>query len=48
MELYYSSAIITKIKINNVIEIRTGQKFNLTVIDIDNDYLAFDLFVLCF
>ena len=48
MELYHSSAIIKKNKINNAIEIRTGKKFNLTVIDIDNVYLAFDLFVLCF
>ena len=47
MELYYSSAIIRKNKINNAIEIRTGKKFNLTLIDIDNVYLAFDLFVLC-
>ena len=46
--LYHSSAIIKTNKINNSIEIRTGQKFNLTVIDIDNVYLAFDLFVLCF
>ena len=48
MELYHSSAIIKKNKINNAILIRTGKKFNLTVIDIDNVYLAFDLFVLCF
>ena len=47
MELYHSSAIIKKNKINNAIEIRTGKKFDLTVIDIDNVYLAFDLFVLC-
>ena len=48
MELYNSSAIIKKNTINNAIEIRTGKKFNLTIIDIDNVYLAFDLFVLCF
>ena len=48
MELYHSAAIIKKNKINNAIEIRTGKKFNLTVIDIDNVYLSFDLFILCF
>ena len=48
IKLYHSSAIIKKNKINNGIEIRTGKKFNLTVIVIDNVYLAFDLFVLCF
>ena len=31
MELYHSSGIITKNKINNAIENRTGKKFNLTV-----------------
>ena len=48
MELYLSSAIIKINKINNAIEIRTRKKFNLTVIDIDNVYVAFDLLVLCF
>ena len=48
MELYNLSAIIKKNTTNNAIEIRTGKKFNLTIIDIDNVYLAFDLFVLCF
>ena len=48
MQSYQSSAIIKKNKTNNAIEIRTGKKFNLTVIDIDNVYLAFDLFVLFF
>ena len=48
MELYHSSAIINTNKINNAIEIRTGKKFNLTVINIDNVYLAFDLFELFF
>ena len=48
MDLYHSSALIKKNKINTAIEIRTGMKFNLTVIDIGNVYLAFDLFVLCF
>ena len=47
MELYHSSAIIKKSKTNNAIEIRTGKKFDLSVIDIDNVYLVFDLFVLC-
>ena len=47
MELYHSAAIIKTNKTNNAIEIRTGKKFNLTVLDIDNVYLAFDLFVLC-
>ena len=46
MALYHSSPIIKKNKINNAIKIITGNKFNLTVIDIDNVYLAFDLFVL--
>ena len=48
IDLYHSSAIIKKNKTNNAIEIRTGKKLNFTVIDIDNVYLAFDLFVLCF
>ena len=48
MDLYHSSAIIKKHTINNAIEIRTEKKFNLTIIHIDNDYLAFDLFVLCY
>ena len=46
MDLYNSSAIIKKNKINNAMEIKTGKKFDLTVIDIDV-YLAYDLFVLC-
>ena len=45
IDLYYSFTIF---KINNAIEIRTWKKFNLTLIDIDNVYLAFDLFVLCY
>ena len=48
MELYHSSEIIKKNKINNAIEIRSRKKFILTEIDIDNFYLAFDLFLLCF
>ena len=47
MDLYHSVAIIKTNKTNNAIEIRTGKSFNLTVIDIDTVYLAFDLFVLC-
>ena len=47
MQLYHSAAIIKKNKTNNAIEIRTGKKFDLTVIDIYNVYLTFDLFVLC-
>ena len=51
VDFYHSRKIIKKIdtsKFNNAIEVRTGQKFNLTVIDLDNIYLTFELFQLCY
>ena len=52
VDFYHSRKIIKQIdkstKFNNAIEVRTGKKFNLTVIDLDNIYLTFELFQLCY
>ena len=48
VDFYHSRKIIKTGKQNNAIEVRTGKKFNLTVIDLDNIYLTFELFVKCF
>ena len=45
VDFYHSRKMIKQIdkstKYNNAIEVRTGKKFNLTVIDLDNIYLTF-------
>ena len=48
VDFYHSRKIIETGKQNNAIEVRTGKKFNLSVIDLDNIYLTFELFVKCF
>ena len=48
VDFYHSRKIIKTSKQNNAIEVRTGTKFNLTVIDLDNIYLTFELFLKCF
>ena len=52
VDFYHSRKIIKQIdksaKYNNAIAVRTGKKFNLTVIDLDNIYLTFELFQFCY
>ena len=42
VDFYYSSNIIKTSNLNNAINVRTGQKFNLTVIYLDDIYITFE------
>ena len=42
VDFYHSRKIIKTGKQNNAIEVRTGKKFNLTVIDLDSIYLTYE------